>query len=475
MTAGPKMLRIKTVPMDRSNVRRWEKKTRSYRSAMTTDYSLGSTCVTSRKILLVAIAVLFGTLFSGTAQETEVVTSATSESAFEELPELSASGILKPEFLKGPHHTVREPVTTSSGANHYMIDSDFGLFEVDGNEMLVRRVGEIGAIAQLKEVSRTDQFKKSLVTAVKSPLAAAKNIVTDPINTISNVPKGVMKFMGRAGQTLKGIGKKGSSSEKDPEGSKMQQMIGYSDAKRKAAKTLGVDPYSTNVVLQKELDGIAWASWAGGFAFTAATLPIGGAAGAALTVTNASSTLDSLVHEKSPDDLKAINRNSLKAMGASDGLADRLLNNGAFSPSQVTAFVLNLKSLAGVANRTAFIRAAAEQSSTETDALFCVQTAALLGQINKDQKPLARIAMIENFPLGIAKDGTVIVALQWDYAAWTSGAAFFTGEVEKLAHESGEKKPVLIAVSGQMSPRLHQELQSRGFQVEERVTPGPLQ
>jgi hypothetical protein len=431
--------------------------------------------MTGQKLVFAALVFLLGTLLPGAAQETQVATPATGESEFEELPELNANDILKPEFLKGPHYTVREAVTTSSGANHYIIDSDFGLFEADGNEMLMRRIGEIGAIAQLKEVSRTDQFKKSLAAAVKSPLAAAKNIVTDPVNTISNVPKGVMKFMGKAGQTIKGIGKKGSSSGKDPEGSKAQQIIGYSDAKRKVAKTLGVDPYSTNTVLQKELDDIAWASWAGGFVFSAATLPIGGAAGAALTVTNVSSSLDSLVHEKSPSDLKAINRNSLKAMGASDSVADRLLNNSAFTPSQVTAFVLNLKSLTGVANRTAFIRAAAEQSSTEADALFCVQTAALLGQINKDVKPLARIAMIENFPIGIAKDGEVIVALQWDYAAWTSGAAFFTSEVEKLASESGEKKPVLIAVSGQMSPRLRQELKERGFQVEERVSPGPLQ
>ena len=30
---------------------------------------------------------------------------------YEELPELKASDILKPEFLSGPHHKVREEVT----------------------------------------------------------------------------------------------------------------------------------------------------------------------------------------------------------------------------------------------------------------------------------------------------------------------------------------------------------------------------
>ena len=43
-----------------------------------------------------------------------------------------------------------------------------------------------------------------------------------------------------------------------------------------------------------------------------------------------------------------------------------------------------------------------------------------MSQLHKGEHPLARIVMIENFPVCIAKDGTVIVALQWDYAAWTS-------------------------------------------------------
>ena len=64
----------------------------------------------------------------------------------------------------------------------------------------------------------------------------------------------------------------------------MQQLIGYSDKKRKVAIELGVDPYSTNTVLQHELDQIAWASFAGGATFSILTMPIGGGAGAAHNV-----------------------------------------------------------------------------------------------------------------------------------------------------------------------------------------------
>ena len=406
------------------------------------------------------------------AQTPQPVEVRRAEAAFEELPVLNASEILRPDILTGPNHKVHEPVPTYFGANQFTIDSDFGVFEANGNEMLVRRINEINAIARLKEVSRTDQYKNALVAAAKSPVAAAKNIVNDPVNTIANVPKGIMKFMSRAGESVKNIGKKTESSAS--EGSKMQQMIGFSDAKREVAIKLGVDPYSTNTVLQHELDGIAWASFAGGATFSLATLPIGGGAGAALTATDITSSFDEMLREKSPTDLKMMNRRALLALGVGEKETERFLNNNAFSPSEQTAFVLNLRSLDGVANRGAFVRTAGETSSDESDAIFCVQTAALMSKIHTSDKPLAHITMIGDFPICIAKDGTIVVALQWDYAAWTSGAASFTSYVQKLAAQSSKNKNVLVALSGQVSPRLRQELERRGSTVQDRLVPGPL-
>ena len=406
------------------------------------------------------------------AQTTSPIEVRRAEAAFEELPVLNASDILRQDILSGPHHKVREEVPTYSGANQFIIDSDFGVFEADGNEMLVRRINEINAIARLKEVSRTDEFKEALRRAAKSPMAAAKAIANDPVRTIANVPKGVMKFMGRIGENVKGIGQKHEGS--DPEGSQLQQVIGYSDEKRKVAISLGVDPYSTNPVLQHELDQIAWASFAGGAAFTLATLPVGGAAGTALTVTEVSGDFNDVLKEKSPTDLRIMNRRALLDMGATEKEAAKFLDNNAFSPSAQTAFVLNLKSMKGVGNRRAFIRLAGETSSSETDAIFCVQTAALMSKLNEDEIPLARIELLGEFPISVAKDGTTVVALQWDYAAWTSGAAHVSDEVEKFAAKTPKNKKVVVALSGQVSARLRQELEERGQLVKDRVAPGPL-
>ena len=398
------------------------------------------------------------------------VTTSPASTDYEEIPELKASEILRENILNGPYHKVREEVTPDSGANHFSIDSHFGAFQAEGNEMLVRRIGEINAIAKLKEVSRTDQYKQALVKAAKSPVAAAKKIVTDPVGTISNAPKGIMKFMNRAGQTIKGIGQNQDSDKY--QGSQMRQMIGFTDTKRKVAISLGVDPYSSNAVLQRELEGIAWASFAGNATFSLGTLPIGGGAGIALTVTGTQGKLEDVLREKSPAELKAMNRKALLTLGATGQEADRFLENDAFSPTAQTAFVLNLKSLDGVQNRGAFIRLAGETSTTEADAIFCVQTAALMNKLHNGETPLAKIALIGDFPVCIAKDGTVIVALQWDYAAWTPLAERFVESVQ--AAQNTPDASYLVALSGVVSPRLRQELESRHFRVEDRFAPGPL-
>jgi hypothetical protein len=424
-----------------------------------------------RKATAVFLTITLGLTFSGVAQTPQPFEVRRAEAAFEELPELNASEILKPELLKGPHHVVRDPVPTASGMNQFTIDSDFGVFEADGNEMLLQRLKEIDAIARLREVSRSDEFKKSLVAAAKSPLNSAKNIARDPAQAISNIPKGIMKFMGRAKDTVKNVGKGGGEDAGD--GNRMKDVIGYSDKKRKIALQMGIDPYSTNTVLEKELDDVAWASWAGGFTFSVATFPISGPVGAALTVTNLNSTVEELLREKSPSELEQINRATFRDMGASASDIERILHGGAFTPTQSTTFAVNLKTLKGVINRGSFVKVAAQKSTTEADALFCVYTAALMNQIH-EKTPIDRIVMLRDFPICVAKDGTIIVALQWDYAAWTAGAASFTDEVQKLAGKSGQSGHVFVGLSGQISPHLREELEKRGITVQDRLVPGPL-
>jgi hypothetical protein len=388
---------------------------------------------------------------------------------FEEAPVLRAATILKPEFAAG----VRDAVPTYGGRNGYMIDSEAGTFEADGNAMLVRRVREIAAIAKLREVSRTDEYKSALGAAAKSPVLVAKGLIEHPVSTVTGVPKGLWKFMNRAGQSVKE--RAGGRERSQYEDSNAAQLIGFSKAKRDVALKLGVDPYSSNEALQRELNSVSWASYAGKMTFTLATAPVGGGAGMALTATGVTDTFDKAIRDQSPGDLRLASLKRLLAMGCKRADADAFLNHPEFSPSVQTALVLHLEALDGVANRASFIQLATEQSATEGDALFFSETARLLAQLHAGGRTLARLDTLGSLPIALGADGNLIVALEWDYAAWTQNAADFVGQFK--AAKSGKKAPTgyVIALSGDASPMVQQKLKDAGITLATRLAPGPLQ
>src|SRR5262249_47632478 len=115
-----------------------------------------------------------------------------------------------------------------------------------------------------------------------------KTAVTNPVETVKGVPEGVGRFFGRVGRAVKtgtekagdyvtqsqaekAAGESGPSTEEvagkvgEAGGNVASSVFGKDDSRRRIAKHLGVDPYTTNPVLDKKLDEFAWAVWAGEF------------------------------------------------------------------------------------------------------------------------------------------------------------------------------------------------------------------
>ena len=388
----------------------------------------------------------------------------------EEPPILSAKEILNSDFLAGDGFTVQDEVPTSTGRNRYLITSEYGEFEADGNIMLERRIKEVAAIRKLKEVSRTDQYKKALKAATASPLVVAKDVVTNPVGTITGVPKGLFKFVNRAGQSMK---ERAQGRERSQyEDSNAASLVGFSKAKRTVALQLGVDPYSNNETLQRELNGIAWATFAGKMTFTVATVPIGGAAGLALTSAGVTNTLNKTLLDQAPAELRLRNLKAMLAVGCDRAVANRFNNNTAFSPSVETEIVMNLETLNGVANRSAFFDLAGSEAADQGDALFYLGTSRVLAELHT-KKPIARLQQVGRLPVALAKDGRAIVAIQWDYAAWTDTAANFVGLLK--ASDFGKKPSGLtVAISGEASPLAQQKVKEEKIELITRTAPGPL-
>jgi hypothetical protein len=165
-----------------------------------------------------------------------------------------------------------------------------------------------------------------------------------------------------------------------------------------------------------------------------------------------------------------MNRDKLLGMDVPKNTAEEFLANPALSPTRQTLLVAALARLQGVKGRGEFVRAAAENAEDEQDAIFWDLTARMIADLHA-RRPLDRLFLLKGgFPVAIAKDGSPVVALHWDYACWTPLAERFAGAVQKL----GGGKAALVALSGMVSPRLRKELESRGFQVDEKLVPGPL-
>ena len=103
-----------------------------------------------------------------------------------------------------------------------------------------------------------------------------------------------------------------------------------------------------------------------------------------------------------------------------------------------------------------------------------LRLADLLAQLHSGGRTLAVLDALGPLPVALDKDGNVVVALEWDYAAWTQNAANFVAQLK--AAKVGKKAPsgYLIALSGDASPMAQQKLKEAGITLATRVAPGPL-
>lgn len=386
---------------------------------------------------------------------------------YEAPPALRADAIFPAALLTGQHYRVRPDVETEGGVNRFTIDSEGGVFTADGNEILIERLREINAIHQLRQVSKGEEYKTALKNAATAPLDLAKGLVNQPKETIQGVAKGAWKLMNRAGESIKGAV---HGQERSAYGeSAGRDLIGFSKVKRGIAINLGVDPYSRNTVLQKVLDEVAWTSFAGKMTVSAALLPLGGGAAMAATGLQVGTTLQQSIRDNSPEDLRLINQQTLTTLGLPPLVVQTFLANPAFSPVHQTSLTLALKDLRGMEGLDGLLdltRGAAD----EDDAYFFQRTTELIAWLHTGTTPISRIVSLNGFPVCLARDGSVVVALHLDYATWSPVTDRF---LQALLKPSGlTPTGFRIVLSGSVSPVLRQQLERLGIGLSDKLSSG---
>lgn len=419
----------------------------------------------SRSISIALIAVAFHlTALPGFAAD---------QVGYETPQDRKAADILPAELLKGEHHSVDDRVRSDGYLNYYTITSDYGEFEAASTATLRIRIGEIGALAELDELSKTEVFIEAAAEAgFVAPLKSINQIVTHPVETVTGIPSGIGRMFNRykrqAGEaidTTKEIVADDDTDQTDDEGEDDSNVaedltasyFGVTSAERDWAHKLGTDPYSTNQTLRAAIKEVAWAESLGQFGVGFAGIPGIGIVG----------QVNEAVWSKDPYELQDLNRARLVATGADEELIEEYLDNPRMSPTQQTLLTASIAELADVEGRAGILNQALNVK-TDAEVRFFVRTVALLAWYHNNQRPIVSVITEAATPGGLTDDGNVVMLFAVDHLYWTEQIAQEEDSLAGLGTAAGDNSPEAWFL-GTASDRCRNELSAAGWEVHENL------
>jgi len=423
------------------------------------------------------VAAALTCLLAAGALVTTEPAAAQAKGGYEAPPVLAGTELAPAALLKGPLHTVAEPVAMEGFFGRFVIESKFGKFSVLGVNMLSVRVNELRAIEALQEIQKSQAFQDSLMRAASAPVQLVQSAVNDPLGTVESVGQGLGNVLGRIGFLARSGAQSMADSTSGASPAKpglppalpgetipsafTGDPFGYNKARRDWARQLNIDPYTSNPVLRPLLDNASAASFAGSFAINTAISAV--SMGANLVVGFDTDVRDAVWNQPAVD-LARQNEARLLAMGVSGRATRDFLRNRWFTPSLQTALVISMMGLGNVAGAESVIRVAS-QAQGEMNVRFLVESVRMLVRYQQKEARLVKLRMSNMVPVGIQEDGTPVAAAAIDYAYWDRAAAEFSQRKEL----KGKRRVLLIA--GAASERAKLEFANAGWTLHSGLRP----
>jgi hypothetical protein len=381
---------------------------------------------------------------------------AAAQAGFELIPVRRAVDLMPADQLTGPYHIIDTEVMHDGHANVYFIVSDFGEFEALGDEQLSVRLREIEALAAMRATSKTATFAAAAGRALTSPFVATWNLVTNPVDSVMGIPRGAWEAVQRTAQLARG-------ERSEFEDNSFVALIGFESQKRMLAAKLDVDPYSSNKVLQKQLNRFAWAAYAG--SLPTMFVPFIERESAAQ---DEQDHLSELLREYSPEDLRRLNRIELAVMGISQSLADEFIGHRWYSPRNQTVLVAALAGMDLAENRVAFIEAATTADS-ESDARMFTLTARLMREYSDRASGVRAIVSVDDRLMAYTDDQTLLLPVAADYAVWNQSMASLAGLAQRPLPGHRPVARTAMLVAGTLSEMARDRLHARGIETTEHA------
>jgi hypothetical protein len=378
----------------------------------------------------------------------------------EPMPTLDAATLAPAGLLNGTGYTVDPKAPVVGYMGQFTLRAPAATFTANGTEMLAIRVGELAAITQLSQLSQTGVFADALAASAKKTGAAIGQAVMNPRETVSGIPAGVGRFFQSASTKISRATESTgapNSSKQAGTGDAAKDLLGVNQAKRRIAKQVGADPYTTNPVLAKQVDDLARAAFAGGVSLDVALAVT--TAGVA-TAISATATVSNLVWDKSPEDIRTINENKLAAMGVSKDTVRAFVTNRWFTPTLSVPFVEHLAQLPTAKGRAAVV-ALASTVASEGEARFILNVVSMARQVGTERDPVVALGLAGRILVVRTRGGRVEVPAPVDYVVWTEPVKTFA---ERKDLKGAQRN---ILATGLASERAREGLQATGWAVRE--------
>ncbi|MCB1588572.1 MAG: hypothetical protein KDI56_06695 [Xanthomonadales bacterium] len=385
--------------------------------------------------------------------------------------------------LRGEGYEIRSEATIVDFYGRFVVQTDLGLFAVDGVDLLQQRLAEMPAARVLEEASALVVLGDTAQRRLRRPFEQGAKVASEPGTTAKRVPQGIGRFLSRTARRAQKlfwrIGDAASdrwrrndeptaaneSETPERESSKLAaaqsiglDYIGYDKARRELAQRLGIDPYTSHPLINQRLDDLAWSAWVGN---KSASLMLGAVVGGALDqALDISGDAYRLAWAESPMDIELHNQRQLEALGLRGRPVRDFLRNGAFNPLLQTALVERIGESAYSTLRPELLDLAT-QMDNEREARFLLAQLAELSAAGRRGRGLPRVGLIGQTLVLDQGDGRLSVILPVDWVSWDPAIAEFAQRPELREH-----RPQLL-VNGSLSQRAQREFNALGWQWQE--------
>jgi hypothetical protein len=115
---------------------------------------------------------------------------------------------------------VADPVATDGYMYIFTVQSPYGEFKVTGIGALNKLAHEIWAIGELRQITRGEAFLEAAKNQLSKPVVFAKDLVTQPGETLRGIPAGVGRLFGNVSAAI-------SSPRKPSQDSRAEEMMHF--------------------------------------------------------------------------------------------------------------------------------------------------------------------------------------------------------------------------------------------------------